>query len=137
MSIKALLPVAPSVNLLNFGDTGSDSLDIFEQPDLQALQIPPFPAYWHRNQWIQVITAGGVVYKELIWLQVRLLDAAHQPVGPWAIMLGVINPGNMNWMRCSNMYTRQQLFTATAPDGLGNLFVGEKKHGVTSQLPTV
>jgi len=137
MSIKSLLPLAPTVNLLFLDDTGSDTFDIFEHPDLQALQIPPFPVYWHRNNWIQIITAGGMVYKEQVWLQVRLLDAAYQPVGPWAVMPGVINPGNFNRMRCSGMYTRQNLFTATSPDGLGNLFVSEKKHGVTSQLPTV
>ena len=45
MSIKALLPVALPVNLLFLDDTGSDNLGIFEHPDLQALQIPPWPAY--------------------------------------------------------------------------------------------
>jgi len=77
------------------------------------------------------------VYKEQVLLQVCLLDAGQQLVGPWAVMPGVINPGHVNRMRCSGMYTRQQLFTGTAPDGAGNLFVGQKKHGVTSQLPTI
>jgi len=80
---------------------------------------------------------GGVVYKEQVLLQVRLLDTAQQPIGPWAVMPGLINPGIANRMRCSGMYTRQQLFTATAPGGAGNLFVSQKKHEVTSQLPTV
>jgi len=43
MSIKALLPAAPSVDLRFLDDTGSGSFNIFENPDLQALQIPPWP----------------------------------------------------------------------------------------------
>ena len=43
MSIKTLPPAARQ-SLLD--DTGRDTLDIFEHPDLQALQIQPFPAYW-------------------------------------------------------------------------------------------
>jgi len=84
------------VDLQFLDDTGSESFDIFENPDLQTLQIPPWPVYWYRNQWTQVITAGGVVFKEQVLLQVRLLDTAQQPVGPWAVMPGVINPGITN-----------------------------------------
>ena len=42
-----------------------------------------------------------------------------------------------NWIRCSGMFLRKTLFTATAPDGEGVLFVAMKRNGVTSQLPVV
>jgi len=42
-----------------------------------------------------------------------------------------------NQIRCSGMFLRKALFTATAPDGAGDLFVAMKKNGIVRQLPVV
>jgi hypothetical protein len=47
-------------------------------------------------------------------------------------------PGSgRNQLRCSGMFLRQALFTDTGLDGQGELYISDKKTGVTRLLPAL
>jgi hypothetical protein len=72
---------------------------------------------------------------------VRWLDAHHNPIEPQTIFeLAVVSPGystDAGAVRLSGMSLRRRLFTATAPDGNGELHIAKKKNGIVERLPVV
>lgn len=59
---------------------------------------------------------------------------------PWTKVQALVNPGvsiQGQGIRLSGMWMRQNLFTATAPDGAGDLFVSDRKTRIAQALPSV
>jgi hypothetical protein len=75
---------------------------------------------------------------EVITLKINFKDNTSTYMGGWNQMPCVVTPGAV-WdrLRCSGMHLRQELFTATAPNGEGMLYVAVKKNGVVASLPVV
>jgi hypothetical protein len=82
-------------------------------------------------------TAAGPVARPLIFLEARLLDTVLAPISNWVIVEAAVVNNNPNRERCSGMFIRTILFTATAPDGQGLLHIAARKNGIVSHIPVV
>ena len=82
-------------------------------------------------------TANGVVSRRRIAIETQILKADGTAITPWFWEVAVDTPlqSGMQW-RLSGNAMRNHLYFATAP-GNANLFVAEKKNGITTQLPVV
>jgi len=85
-----------------------------------------------------LITAMGDTTQQGLQLDVDFVFW-NTPIGPQVRVDGVIIPRHLEGSadRLSGMFVRKALFTGTAPEETGTLYVAEKKNGVTSHLPTV
>ena len=116
-------------------DTGSNLQTIFST-DLDAL---PYNQQTYRGYLgtFSVFTAGGVVYRERVVIEMQIIKADGTPVTPWFRETAVVAPVQQGTQyRLSGSAMRDHLYFATAP-GNANLFVAEKKSGITTQLPVV
>ena len=96
----------------------------------QLLHLPP----------VSVVAANNTHWVPSILVQVSIVDNLGREVMPWRNIQTIVYPGG--WRingpsRMSGMFLRHSLFTATAPDGLGNLFISNRKTGIVNNLPAV
>ena len=86
---------------------------------------------------LSITTAGGVIYRERIEIEMQITKADGTAVTPWFRENAVITPLQSGIQdRLSGNAMRNHLYFATAP-GNANLFVAQKKNGITTQLPVV
>ncbi|KAM5477076.1 hypothetical protein MauCBS54593_000347 [Microsporum audouinii] len=70
-------PPSSSINVTMLNDTRSNMLTVFDT-DLIALAIPP--TYGGFGSYVSMSTAGGQVQRQLIMVEVQLLDSQGNPV---------------------------------------------------------
>lgn len=80
-------------------------------------------------------TANGRALRYITSVWVNFKDANENFMDQWREVECVLNLDNQT--RLSGMYLRNNLYTATAPDDTGRLYIGTKKNGVVAPLPTV
>ena len=86
---------------------------------------------------VNVGTANGVVRRRRIVIETQIIKADGTVITPWFRENAVILPPQPGIQyRLSGREIRNHLYFATAP-GNANLFVAEKKSGITTQLPVV
>jgi len=116
-------------------DTGSNIQTIFPT-DLAVLRYDP-ATYQGNLGTLSIATAGGVVYREKIVIEMQITKADGTAITPWFRESAVVTPLQSGIQhRLSGNVMRDHLYFATAP-GNANLFVAEKKNGITTQLPVV
>ena len=115
-------------------DTGSDIQTIFPT-DLAALGYYQI-AYQGHLGTVPIGTANGVVSRMRIEIEMQITKANGTAITPWFMEVAVITPVQPGQYRLSGSAMRDHLFFATAP-GNANLFVAQKKNGITTQLPVV
>ena len=116
-------------------DTGSDIQTIFPT-DLAALQYNQLTYQGHLGV-LPIGTANGVVLRRKIAIEMQILKADGTTITPWFRETAVVAPLQPGIQyRLSGNAMRDHLYFATAP-GNANLFVAEKKNGITTQLPVV
>ena len=114
-------------------DTGSDILEMYRE-DCRALGLSPNYPYW--GQDVVVDTSNGRVRRLSFYIAAQLLSANGQPLGPVVLAEAAVIPQiGGNKTRTSGMFFREGLFTATCPFGNGNLYLSDRKSGVTRPLP--
>ena len=124
------------MDLICLDDSGSSYQDVFWEDNCLFLGLHSLYKGW--DGWVPLSTANGTVWRETVVLEVNMRVQHGAPLGPWAPMKCCVGPGYAaGSTRCSGMHTRKNLFTATAPDGLGRLFVAGRKNGMVVQLPVV
>ena len=121
-----MLGAAQFITLNNIlDDTGSSCLELFRDDDYQQLGLTPAYHTWMNN--VMLDTANGTVPRRSLQLEVQLL-VNGAPFGPVDQVRATITPGvGANQLRCSGMFLRQALFTATNPNGQGILYISDKK----------
>jgi len=118
-------------NVTIANDTGSNLQTIFDT-DLANLNcnINAYPVGLN-----PVFTAGGIVQRRMILIQMQILQANGDEVSPWFEEKAVITPVLPGATQCrlSGNEMRNHLFFATA---LGNasLFVAQSRNGILIQL---
>jgi hypothetical protein len=116
-------------------DTGSDVQTIFPT-DLTALHYNPLTYNGHLGVF-NIGTANGVALRSQITIEMQIIKADGTAITPWFREVAVITPLQPGLQyRLSGSAMRNYLYFATAP-GNANLFVAEKKNGITTQLPVV
>jgi len=123
--------ITTNVTILN--DTGSNAQTIF-RADLHNLLYNPQTYQGYRGV-VRVTTAGGVVLREQIEIEMQVLKADGTGVSPWFREIGLVAPQALQF-RLSGNAMRNHLYFATSP-GNGILFVARKKNGIMAQLPVV
>jgi hypothetical protein len=120
-------------------DTGSTSPSVFQDDDLQLLGI--FPGGFGWGDPMVFNTANGVVERDTCYFNMIWLGNDGRPLeNQFHMEHAVIMPGRSTdneATRLSGMSLRRTIFTGTAPDGNGVLYLAHKKNGVTSNLPVV
>jgi hypothetical protein len=114
-------------------DTGSTYLEIFET-DRAALQI--LPALSSGTPAGCINNCCSTCLSKVIALTAKLLDRSYGGIGDWVDIMAAYAPGPPTRDRCSGMFVRKSLFTATAPNRQGLLHVSEK-NGIARHLPVV
>ncbi|EFE36018.1 uncharacterized protein ARB_04955 [Trichophyton benhamiae CBS 112371] len=125
------LPLFLDITMLN--DTGSDALTVFDT-DLIALGIAP--TYLGFGPQTQAMTANGIVLRQVVYVEIQLLDSQRNPISDWILEESVVVPSAEGNTRLSGRGMRDCLYFATAP-GNQQLYVAEKKNGIVQQLPVV
>jgi len=117
-------------------DTGSNVQTVFTS-DLASLNYDP-NTYRGLVEPAMVTTAGGVVVREQILIEMQLARADGTAASPWFPELAVITPitPEVQQARLSGEGIRKLFYFATAP-GNETLYVAMKKGGIVSQLPAV
>ena len=116
-------------------DTGS-SIQTLLSTDLAALGYNPLTYRGHRGV-TNLRTAGGVMRRRRIVIETQVIKADGTAITPWFRQDAVVlpRPSGIQY-RLSGRAIRDHLYFATAP-GNANLFVAQKKNGITTQLPVV
>jgi hypothetical protein len=116
-------------------DTGSNLQTVFPT-DLAALRYNQF-TYRGCLGVFPTSTASGVVYQERVVIEMQIIKADGTTMTPWFRETAVVTPlqPGINY-RLSGSAMRNHLYFATAPGNV-NLFVAEKKSGITTQLPVM
>jgi len=86
---------------------------------------------------VVLTTAAVPVYRNVIALTAKLLDRSYGGIGDWVNIMAAYVPGPPTRDRCSGMFVRKSLFTATAPNRQGLLHIAERKNGIVRHLPVV
>jgi len=130
--------IGVSADLIFLDDTGSNIPSVYEQDDLPLLGIQNVHGQGH---FIDIATAGGVVRRRTILITMRWWIGLDKILSAAPILQeACINPGSSGdpgAMRLSGMSLRMQSFSATAPNGSGDLHLADRKHGVVVRLPVV
>lgn len=114
-------------------DTGATYLSLNYPNDLIALGLAPntpLPLYE-----ILVETDNGRALRNVTLVMVNFKDANENLMGQWTEVECILNPDYQT--RLSGMYLRKNLYTATAPDSRGRIYISIKKNGVVAPLPAV
>jgi len=130
------LPFAdfPAIDVPVLDDTGSAFLEVYNQ---DCFMLGVLPGVIQQNRWVWLDTVGGLVGRHLLFLEAQLLDRQQNPIRGRVPVTAVVDPGDPDRLRCSGMFVRKSLFTATAPDMSGLLHVAERKNGIVTHLPVV
>jgi hypothetical protein len=116
-------------------DTGSSVQTIFPT-DLTALLHNQLTYQGYRGTLV-VETANGLVRRRKIVIEMQITKADGTAITPWFTETAIITPPQAGIQyRLSGKAMRNHLYFATPP-GNTNLFVAEKKNGITTQLPVV
>ena len=115
-------------------DTGS-SIQTLLSPDLSALGYNQHTYRGHRGI-ADLETANGVIHRRRIVVETQIIMADGTAITPWFRQNAVALPQLGIQCRLSGRAMRNHLYFATAP-GNANLFVAQKKNGITTQLPVV
>ena len=116
-------------------DTGSNVQTIFPT-DLAALGYDQL-TYQGLLGPLCIETANGVVFQEVIVIEMQIVKADGTAITPWFSENAVITPLQAGIQdRLSGNAMRNHLYFATTP-GNASLFVAEKKNGIITQLPVV
>jgi hypothetical protein len=113
-------------------------MSIYERDLRELIQVPgALPSY---RPAVVLTTANGPVQRPRIEIEVSVIGPLTGQLMPFTLTEAVIAPDEFSVedeTRLSGMFLRQNLFTATAPDGLGTLFIAPRKSHITFQLPAV
>ena len=115
-------------------DTGCSIQTLFST-DLDALGYDESTYRGHKGT-TDISTANGVVSRRKIAIETQIVKADGTAITPWFEQNAVILPQSGLQYRLSGRAIRDHLYFATAP-GNANLFVAQKKNGITTQLPVV
>lgn len=123
-----------AIDFLVLDDTGSSLLSLSYPDDFLLLGYQPGEILPVNS--VEVETANGKVVRNITLVEVNFKDTNGAYMGQWERLYCLINP-DPHQTRLSGMYIRNNLYTATAPDGSGRLFIAAKKGGVLGLLPKV
>jgi hypothetical protein len=115
-------------------DTGCD-IQTLLPTDLPALGYNQLTYRGHLGVK-NIGTGNGVVRRRRIIIETQIVKADGTAITPWFREDAVILPQSGLQYRLSGSAMRNHLYFATAP-GNANLFVAQKKNGITTQLPVV
>jgi hypothetical protein len=116
-------------------DTGCSLQTVFST-DLATLGYNQLTYQGHRAI-VSIGTANGVIRRRKIVIEMQIIKADGTAVTPWFRETAVVlSPQPGIQYRLSGRAIRNHLYFATAP-GNANLFVAQKKNGITTQLPIV
>jgi hypothetical protein len=135
--LSAILGGDPNITLTVsiMNDTGS-SIQTIWPTDLVALRYNQH-TYQGRLGTLSIATANGVAVREKVVIEMQIIKADGTAITPWFRENAVVTPLQPGIQyRLSGNAMRDHLYFATAP-GNANLFVAEKKNGITTQLPVV
>ncbi|PGH27108.1 hypothetical protein AJ80_01295 [Polytolypa hystricis UAMH7299] len=93
--------------------------------------------YAYKKGWRRMRTANGVVNKQKLGIEVRLLMLSGNYIQGFQETDAVAHRGPTYGSYLSGLFVRKSLFTGTCPDGNGNLVVSVKKHGITANIDVV
>lgn len=119
-------------------DTGAYIMLLFQEDvsTMTELASNPYDSYIRRGT---AVTAAGWGWGEYHMLEVAILQDG-QPVTGWITIKAFVKPGSQqsNYNpRLSGMWMRRMIYTATAPDNTGRLFLSTTKAGLDRMLPDV
>ncbi|KAF8466744.1 hypothetical protein BDZ91DRAFT_164217 [Kalaharituber pfeilii] len=124
------------MDLWTLDNTGSTFLELFALDDLPSLGIDPLYNAW--GHWAPLATSNGIVWRRLVIVEVNIPDDQGALLTNWKAMWATVTPGPaMGNSRCSGMFLRQSLYTGTAPDGRGILYIAATRGGVCSRMPVL
>jgi hypothetical protein len=116
-------------------DTGSSIQTLFST-DLAALGYNELTYRGHRGI-ADIETANGTIRRRRIVTEMQIMKADGTTITPWFREFAVVLPPQPGIQcRLSGKAMRNHLYFATAPRN-ANLFVAQKKSGITTQLPVV
>lgn len=116
-------------------DTGCN-IQTLLPTDLAALGYNQLTYRGHRGT-ADLDTANGTIRRRRIVIETQIIKADGTVITPWFRQLAVVLPLQSGIQyRLSGRAIRNHLYFATAP-GNANLFVAQKKNGITTQLPVV
>jgi hypothetical protein len=116
-------------------DTGCSIQTLFST-DLAALGYDRLTYRGHRGI-ANIRTGNGVIRRRRIVIETQIIKADGTAITPWFRQNAVVLPLQSGIQyRLSGRAIRNHLYFATAP-GNTNLFVAQKKNGITTQLPVV
>jgi hypothetical protein len=112
-------------------DTGAAYLEVFQDDDCVFLGLTRSYRFWGIRRRLD--TANGIVARKAFRPEVQLLKG-NAPFGPISLITAFISPGRGgNTLRCSGPLIRQTFFTGTSPHRPNNLYISDKKTGITSR----
>jgi hypothetical protein len=113
-------------------DTGSDIQTVF-QSDLAGMHYD-LGTYMGRIGMGRINTPNGVMFRERILIQIKLVDSSGAELTRWFVDTAAITPNMPGLLRLSGIAMRHHLYFATAP-GNEDLYVAVQRNGITTQLP--
>lgn len=118
-------------------DTGASYMMLFEEDVIELTELARNPE-WSYIRRTTTCTANGLANVEMHKLEVAILSNG-QPVTGWVPIKANVKEGSCepNDYRLSGMWMRQMLYTATAPDNTGRLWLSTTKAGLGRILPDV
>ena len=107
-------------------------MELFESDDYFWLGLDDHYMHWSSGATIEM--ANGNVWRNTFMLEIQL-SVNGESFGPIIRTEAFISPGlGEDSPRCSGMFLRQNLFTATSPFANGDLLISDRKSGVTKDL---
>ncbi|KAJ5824255.1 hypothetical protein N7447_006595 [Penicillium robsamsonii] len=129
-------PSCYSLTLLVCHDTGADIMAI---PEYYIAQLEALGMRVPVHGYNIMATASGTACNKIVEIDVRLNDGAGQTLSYWMRIQACVlvnMPGPNAGMLLSGPFLRFALYTATCPDGQGNLYVCNHKSEL-KQLPAI
>ncbi|KAK2760276.1 hypothetical protein FQN54_002344 [Arachnomyces sp. PD_36] len=134
-----LIGSATTIRVPVLDDTGSTYLSLYETTDFAPLGLNANYQYF-QGEVVLSSPNGNVVFNSVL-VEAQLAGPDNTPLGPVTRTRAIIMPQRAGQppygTRLSGMFLRSALFTGTAPDGSGRLFLAEKKNGIANYLPSV
>ncbi|CAG8909007.1 unnamed protein product [Penicillium egyptiacum] len=127
ISVDSQLPGVSGINLYVCHDTGADIMAI-PQCNIDQLEAIGVPVYVQGYTIMDI--PGGTSCHKVVEVDVRLTDRRGGPLSHWmrvqaCVIQSVLGP--QFGMPLSGPFLRFALYTATCPDGQGNLYVCDNK----------
>jgi hypothetical protein len=101
--------------------------------DLTTLGTPTYLGWKYPAT---IYTAGGIVVREQIEIEVKVVTQDGKELTPWMLERCVVVPvqPGIPTYRLSDQGMRDYLYFAIAPGNV-SLYIAQKKNGIVSQLP--